>query len=101
MSTSSCDQLVNRGYCLQCRKSVPVKRVQREDCLYLLHECPECGPTEQLLSRDAKKYYAKRELVNYQGEAEKTCSMNCVGCWKRSIPPPSRRMNRPARAEPV
>ena len=37
-------------------------------------------PDETLISRDAKAYHDKRELIGYEGDAAETCELNCVNC---------------------
>jgi molybdenum cofactor biosynthesis enzyme MoaA len=77
---------VNTGFCEKCHKVVPVERVQRDNHLYLCRECPTCGHTETLISRDAKAYYEKREMMGYDVDAKKTCMLNCVDC-NHGVPP--------------
>ena len=78
--------LVNNGYCESCNRRLPVTRVERENSLYLHRECPECGPQDVLISRDARAYYEKREFMDYKGEAERTCSLDCAHCGHSVAP---------------
>jgi len=73
-------KVINRGYCGKCSRVVPVERVQRGNNLYLVRECPKCGRGETLISRDAQRYFQKRDLCGYAGEARATCSLNCMQC---------------------
>jgi len=52
----------NRGFCNSCKKLVPIRREQRDGKVYLIKECPDCGVNENLLSSDARRHYAKRDL---------------------------------------
>jgi 7,8-dihydro-6-hydroxymethylpterin dimethyltransferase len=80
MSETCGPSLVNYGYCESCDRRLPVARVQRDNSLYLHRECPDCGPQDVLISRDAKAYYDKREFMGYKGEAERSCSLDCAHC---------------------
>jgi hypothetical protein len=79
-------KVINRGYCEKCTRVVPVTRVQRDNCLYLVRDCPNCGHGETLISRDAERYFKKRELCGYKGEAHETCSLMCLECKHRVAP---------------
>ncbi len=70
----------NRGYCPSCNKIVPVKHVERDGKMYLSHECPECGTKEMLISSDASRWRYKHDLVGYDVEAKRTCSLDCMAC---------------------
>jgi hypothetical protein len=79
-------KVITRGYCEKCTRVVPVERVQRGNDLYLVRECSDCGHGETLISHDAKAYYQKRELMGYVGDAQETCSLNCVECHHEVSP---------------
>ena len=80
MPSACSSHSTNMGYCEKCHGVVPVARAKRDNWLYLTRDCPKCGPTETLISRDAKAYYEKRELLGYEGDAVETCALNCVDC---------------------
>ena len=73
-------QIQNRGICPKCKHVVAVSHVEHNGKMYLSHQCPECGTTESLISSDAERWSAKRELCQYRGEAENTCSLRCMEC---------------------
>jgi 7,8-dihydro-6-hydroxymethylpterin dimethyltransferase len=80
MPSACSSHSTNMGYCEKCHGVVPVTRAKRDNWLYLTRDCPKCGPTETLISRDARAYYEKRELLGYEGDAVETCALNCVDC---------------------
>jgi hypothetical protein len=83
MAETTCSRaapIVNRGICLKCNKVVPAHHEARDNSVYLIKECAECGPSEALLSTDAVRFYAKRDLLGYAGEAQNTCGLNCTTC---------------------
>ena len=71
----------NSGVCEKCRKSVPVTHDKRDDGVYMVKECPDCGTTEALVSSDAAVWQTKRDIFDYQpGEAGHACALSCLGC---------------------
>ena len=40
------------GYCNQCRKLSPARYEERGDAVLLVKNCPDCGPTETIISTD-------------------------------------------------
>jgi uncharacterized radical SAM superfamily Fe-S cluster-containing enzyme len=77
---------VNRGICATCGKVVPVRHEDRDGKVYLVKECPRCGESDSLVSSNAERYRAKRDLVGYAGEAQNTCALNCATCNKHKPP---------------
>ncbi len=86
MPQTESQEIVNRGYCVTCSRPLPVQRVQRDNCLYLVRDCPTCGHNETLISRDAQAYYRKRRLCGYTTDARATCSMECLNCTHPVVP---------------
>ncbi|MCD6385074.1 radical SAM protein [Candidatus Sumerlaeota bacterium] len=74
------EKIQNYGICPKCEEVVPVRHVEQDGRMYLSHECPQCGTTNVLISSNAQRWRFKRELCNYKGEAEKTCSLRCLEC---------------------
>jgi len=73
-------EVINRSFCENCRAIVPVRHVERDNKVYLAKDCPNCGAVETLVSTDAARYYEKRRLCEFEGEARKTCSLKCMDC---------------------
>jgi MoaA/NifB/PqqE/SkfB family radical SAM enzyme len=80
MNKEGPEKIVNRGYCERCLRVVPVEREVRDNRVYLRRECPDCGPGETVISRDAKSYFEKRRMCGYVGDAQATCALNCIDC---------------------
>ncbi len=78
--------LQNRAMCGTCGKVVPAHHETRENRVALVKVCPECGVTETTVSTNAVRYQEKRALTGYQGEAEKTCALNCMSCNAHKSP---------------
>ncbi len=76
----------NRGICSTCGKVAPARHEFRESQVVLIKECPDCGPTETVVSTNVERYRRKRELTGYSGEAEKTCGLNCLSCTAHKPP---------------
>ena len=75
---------MNKSFCLSCNKLVPAKRVNRDGKVYLVKECPDCGPTETMISNHADRSTAKRALdfdYKYHG-----CAIKCRDCPLRKAP---------------
>ena len=53
---------MNHAYCNLCEALVPAKQLERDGRVFLVKECPDCGPTEALLSSNAASYWRKRGL---------------------------------------
>ena len=68
----------NKGLCNKCRVLVPARREQRGNQIYLVKECPDCGLSETLISRDAGRYMYKRNLD--ARPQSRTCELDCLGC---------------------
>ena len=54
--------VTNLGVCMSCRERVPATHVKREGKVYIRKECPNCGPSEALVSSDAGAWQRKRDL---------------------------------------
>ncbi len=71
----------NYGVCNECRKRVPAEHVVRDGRVYLRKDCPDCGPTEALVSSDADRWQLKRRMCHYEeGAAPLHCTLQCETC---------------------
>ena len=76
----------NRGICSKCTRVAPAHHIKRDGKVYLVKECSECGPTETLVSSNAKRYLQKRDMMNYEGTSVHTCGLNCISCRTHIAP---------------
>jgi len=75
---------MNRAFCNVCGNLVPARHVEREGKVFLVKDCPACGPNESLISNDAARYMVKRRL---DGEHDYIgCALNCLDCQHRKSP---------------
>ena len=75
---------VNNSFCTSCRTLVPSRRVEREGKVYLVKDCPKCGPTESIISSSAERHSHKRDLDpgwDYEG-----CNAKCLECGHHRTP---------------
>jgi len=72
----------NKGLCQKCQNLVPARREQRGNHIYLVKDCPGCGTSEILISRDAERYIKKRNL-DVRSES-RTCELDCLGCHHKN-----------------
>jgi len=70
----------NLGLCNQCRGRVPAEFFVREGAVWLRKECPQCGETESLVSRDAAGWQAKRDMWQDVPTEPVACSLHCDRC---------------------
>ncbi len=76
---------MNRGFCENCGNLVTAEREERENQVFLVKLCPDCGRTETLISNDAERYNTKRRLD--RGAEEPTgCGLNCLDCGRKNQP---------------
>ncbi len=75
---------MNRAFCNSCHKLVAAQPAERDGKMLLVKSCPDCGPTETLISSDAARYQQKRALgapFDYR-----SCQLDCVGCHHSRVP---------------
>jgi len=72
---------MNSGFCNTCRTLVPSIATERDGKIFLIKNCPKCGPTETLISSDAKRYKNKQCLDG--GYEHQACKLNCLSCNHR------------------
>ena len=68
------------GVCETCRKRIPARHIIRDGKVYISKECPDCGPTEALVSNDAAAWQRKREIWHYEPDESFTCKIDCSHC---------------------
>ena len=68
------------GLCEECRKPTGASYEIRNDEVYLVKFCPECGRTASLVTKDARKWRWKREIADYHEPPAAVCSMDCRAC---------------------
>ena len=86
MSPDNGQGLVNRAICMTCKKVVTAHHEERAGQVLLIKECPDCGPEEVIVSTNSRRYQEKREMMGYEGEAQKTCYLNCTECAQHKAP---------------
>ena len=71
--------MINYGFCNNCKRKVPVKRVERDGKVYLEKNCKDCGLTSNIISSNARQYFRKRNSdIDYKPRIE--CKINCTSC---------------------
>ena len=55
---------MNKALCNKCEDLVAAQVVTRDGKVFLVKDCPRCGPTETLIAAVASRYMMKRELDN-------------------------------------
>jgi len=70
----------NRGICSKCSRITPAHHKIRDGKVVLIKECPDCGSTETVVSSNAERYLEKRDMMCYEGDAVRTCGLNCTSC---------------------
>jgi len=71
---------VNYGVCNTCRNRVPAEHVIRDNKVFLRKNCPDCGPTEALVSSDAARWQRKRDVCRYDPNTPLHCTLRCETC---------------------
>ena len=77
---------VNYGVCRTCRRRVPVAHAIRDGKVYVAKDCPQCGPSEMLVSSDAATWQHKREVWDYDPDEPLHCSLHCESCAREHHP---------------
>lgn len=68
------------GFCEKCDKPTDACYEIRNNKVYLVKFCKDCGRTASLVTKDARKWRWKREIACYQEPAGPTCSLDCKSC---------------------
>jgi len=86
MNSDNAKSLPNRAICMTCKKVVPAHHEERAGQVVLVKECPDHGREEVIVSTNSRRYQEKRDVIGYQGEAQKTCLLNCTECKAHKLP---------------
>ena len=68
------------GLCEKCGKPADACYEIRDNRVYLVKFCHDCGRTSSLVTRDARKWRWKREIAGYTEPTVQECSMDCASC---------------------
>jgi len=71
---------MNKGVCEKCRGRVPIEHVIEDGKVYVRKNCPDCGPTQSLVSSDAERWQWKRRLCRYEAPETLSCTLHCESC---------------------
>lgn len=81
--------MTNFGYCNHCQKLVAVHREERENKIYLVKDCKDCGNNETPISNNAHLYNLKRSIMprpQQNDHRKKGCKINCSSCNSHKAP---------------
>jgi len=68
------------GICEKCRRRSPASHFVRDGRVFVRKDCPDCGPSERLVSSDAAAWQRKRDLWHYDPAKVGPCAINCLEC---------------------
>lgn len=68
------------GLCEKCGLPTDACYEIRNNDVYLVKFCKDCGRTSSLVTRDSRKWRWKREIAGYQEPTAPACSMDCGSC---------------------
>lgn len=68
------------GLCEKCGLPTDACYEIRNNCVYLVKFCRDCGRTSSLVTKDARKWRWKREISGYREPSTPACSMDCGHC---------------------
>ncbi len=72
------------GLCEKCGLPTDARYEIRNNCVYLVKFCKDCGRTSSLVTKDARKWRWKREIAEYEEPSNLTsCLLNCRSCDHR------------------
>ncbi|MEW6347980.1 MAG: radical SAM protein [Thermodesulfobacteriota bacterium] len=77
------------GLCENCGRPTDARYEIRNNSVYLVKFCPDCGRTASLVSKDARKWRWKRDVTEYQEPCHSQCSMQCASCDHKSVTVPN------------
>ncbi len=77
------------GLCEKCGNPADACYEIRNNKVYLVKFCRECGRSSTLVTKNARKWRWKREVVGYQEPAHPACSLNCKECDHQLHTPPT------------
>ena len=68
------------GLCEKCGHPSDACYEIRNNKVYLVKFCRDCGRTASLVTKDARKWRWKRDIAGYQEPTCQECTMNCAAC---------------------
>jgi len=68
------------GLCEKCGVPTDACYEIRNNQVYLVKFCRDCGRTSSLVTKDARKWRWKREISGYQEPSTPACSLDCKAC---------------------
>ncbi len=78
------------GLCENCGTPTDARYEIKNNCVYLVKFCKDCGRTSSLVTKDARKWRWKREIADYQEPSNISgCSLNCKSCDHKLHTPPT------------
>ena len=77
------------GFCEKCGKPTDACYEIRNNKVYLVKFCKECGRTSSMVTKDARKWRWKREITEYHEPSGPVCSLDCKTCDHQKHTKPS------------
>ncbi len=77
------------GFCEKCGKPTDACYEIRNNKVYLVKFCKDCGRTSSLVTKDSRKWRWKRELAEYREPPGPACSLDCKTCDHQKHTKPS------------
>lgn len=77
------------GLCEKCGNPADACYEIRNNRVFLVKFCRECGRTASLVTKDARKWRWKREISGFQEPSHPACSLDCASCDHQAHTPPS------------
>lgn len=77
------------GLCEKCGAPSDARYEIRNNDVFLVKFCRDCGRTSSLVTKDARKWRWKREISGYEEPIASGCSMECAKCDHQSHTAPT------------
>ena len=77
------------GLCEKCGMPADASYEIRNNNVYLVKFCADCGRTSSIVSKDSRKWRWKRQLCDYHEPVSSGCSMNCRTCDHKALTEPN------------
>ncbi|MBI4965985.1 MAG: radical SAM protein [Desulfomonile tiedjei] len=77
------------GLCEKCGNPTDARYEIRDNRVFLVKFCRDCGRTASLVTKDARKWRWKREIAEYSEPAATGCSLDCSSCDHQAHTKPS------------
>jgi len=68
------------GLCERCGQPTDACYEIRNNHVYLVKFCKDCGRSASLVTKDARKWRWKRDITDYKDPAVSGCDLNCKSC---------------------